>query len=421
MTSAVEEFSAVLPAEAASVRRARRLVTTAVSATGYDELVDVATLLVSEVVTNSVLHAGTEIQLRFRATPGGVRVEVFDRSPLMPRIRHYDAEATTGRGLALVSALAATWGVDRENGGKTLWFELAIGADLGGAGPDDGPASLDVAPERAGAAGDFLEIHLLGASPLLVQATIQHGDAVLRELALLALGGELDDALPQGWQLPQFDVSPVLAAAEAAAGQARADLELRLAPGADVWASERLRLIDHSDVLARDGRLLCAPALPEVAVCRHWLYSQITEQAAGFPAQPWELPEPLEPTRAAAGLRAEDLERLGRTTTAIVAADDANRIIYVNEAAGELLGWAPDALVGQRLTVLIPPELREAHLAGFSRLQVTGEPRILGTTVLVPALRRDGSSVEVALTMERLAGSDGRSVFGAVLVSTTIT
>lgn len=85
-------------------------------------------------------------------------------------------------------------------------------------------------------------------------------------------------------------------------------------------------------------------------------------------------------------------------------ADDANRIIFVNAAAGELLGWSHEALVRQRLTVVIPPEMREAHLAGFSRLRVTGVARILGSTPRVPALRRDGSLVDVSLTMEEVAG-----------------
>ncbi len=383
------------------------------AASGHEELVDLATLLVSEVVTNSVLHAGAEMRLRCRPSGAGIRVEVFDRSSLVPSVRHYDADATTGRGLGLVSALATSWGVDCEDDGKTLWFELDHGA------ADEGsPGSEPVI--QSPPAKTPLEVRLCGASPPLVQATIEHGDALLRELALLALGGELDDALPQGWQLPQFDVSTILTAAEApaAAGQAKADLHLRLPAGADTAATERLRLVDHADALAREGRLLCAPALPEVAVCRHWLYSQIAEQAAGVAPQAWELPELLEPARAAAGLPAEELGRLQRATAATVVADDANRIIFVNQAAGELLGWAPEALVGQRLTVLIPPELREAHLAGFSRLQVTGQPRILGVTVQVPALRRDGSSVAVALTIERLAGCGGRSAFHAVLTPT---
>lgn len=413
MRSLAGDFSGLFVAEAASVGRARRMVAQAVLASGHEELVYVATLLVSEVVTNAVLHAGTDIGVRCRPSRTGVRVEVFDGSPLSPSVRHYDAVATTGRGLALVSALAASWGVDCEDGGKTVWFELAEG---------DGGLDMPTEPEFVaawpGRAEPAFEVHLLGVSPPLVLATVEHGDALLRELALLALGGDLDDALSQGWQLPQFDVSELLAAAEAAAaeGQTRADLVLLLPAGAHTAAADRLHLVNHGDALARRGRLLSAPALPEVAVCRQWLYNQIAEQAAGFEPQRWELPDPLEPARAAAGLPAEELERLNRATAATVVADDANRIIYVNEPAGDLLGWAPQALVGQRLIVLIPPELREAHLAGFSRLQVTGEPRILGSTLQVPALRRDGELVEVALTIERIAGCLGRSAFRAVLV-----
>ena len=411
MTSVAGDLSEALPADTASAGRARRLVAAAIIASGHEDLVDVGTLLVSEVVTNSLLHAGTEMVLRCRRTGAGVRIEVSDRSVLLPTVRHYDAEATTGRGLGLVSMLAASWGVDCDVGGKTLWFELTDG----GVESDGAPMpEIVIAQPRVAAT---LDIKLCGASPSLVQATIQHGDALLRELALLALGGDLDDALPRGWQMPQFDVSPLLAAAEAAMaeGQAKADLDVSLAAGSDPAATDRLRLVDHADALARDGRLLSAPALPEIAVCRHWMFSQIVEQAAGYPPQAWELPQPLEPARAAAGLPAEELERLRKATSATVVADDANRIIFVNDSAGDLLGWAPEALVGQRLTVLIPPELREAHLAGFSRLQVAGVPRILGQTLHVPALRRDGSSVQITLTIERLAGCDGRSAFCAVL------
>ena len=411
MAAVAGELVETLAPEAPSVGRARRLVAQAVTASGHIELLDTATLLVSEMVTNSVLHAGTEIRLRCRQSRTRLRVEVFDRSPLLPGVRHYDDEATTGRGLALVSGLADAWGVECDAEGKTVWFELSYDGEDETASPSGGSIERP-RPDRAD-----VSVHLRGASPSLVRATIQQGDALLRELALLALSGQLDDVLPQGWQLPQFDVSPILTAADAAAaaGQAKADFPLTLPAEAATAASERLRLVDHADALAREDRLLSAPALPEVAACRHWMYTQITEQAAGFPPQVWELPDRLEPNRAAAALPDGELERLRRATAATVVADDANRIVFVNAAAGELLGWAPEALVGQRLTVLIPPELREAHLAGFSRLQVTGEPRILGTTVQVPALRRDGSHVDVALLIEQLAGKRGRRVFRAAL------
>ena len=257
------ELSERLPPEPASVGRARRLVATAVTASGHDELVDVATLLISEVVTNAVLHAGTEIRLRCEQTATGIRFEISDQSPLLPAIRHYDAEAMTGRGLGMVSALATSWGVDREDDGKTLWFELGDGG-----GPNEASGVPAVVGEPRAGVEVALEIELRDASPPLVRATIEHGDALLRELALLALGGELDNLLPEGWQLPQFDVSPILEAAEAAGadGQSRTDLMLCLPAEAHTVAIERLRLVDHADALAREGMLLSAPALPEVAV-----------------------------------------------------------------------------------------------------------------------------------------------------------
>jgi hypothetical protein len=56
-----------------------------------------------------------------------VRVEVRDQSPLAPEIRHYDEAASTGRGLALVDALATRWGTAPQPGGKVVWFELGTG------------------------------------------------------------------------------------------------------------------------------------------------------------------------------------------------------------------------------------------------------------------------------------------------------
>ncbi len=158
MESDQRELSEILPPERASVRRARHLVTSVIDASRHDELLETATLLVSEVVTNSVLHAGTEIRLRCQPKRAGVRVEVFDRSPLSPSVRHYDAEAMTGRGLALVSVLATAWGVHFEGDGKTVWFELG-----GVEGQDEAP-SPEVAAEGPEGPAGALEIRH-GARP----------------------------------------------------------------------------------------------------------------------------------------------------------------------------------------------------------------------------------------------------------------
>jgi hypothetical protein len=56
------------------------------------------------------------------------RCTVHDQSAAAPRRRHYAADAVTGRGLALVEALAVAWGTDREGDGKCVWFEMRMDA-----------------------------------------------------------------------------------------------------------------------------------------------------------------------------------------------------------------------------------------------------------------------------------------------------
>ena len=73
-----------------------------------------AALLVTELVTNAVLHARTAIVLIVDVGPGRVFLRVRDGSDAIPAPRRYGVEAATGRGLALVEQLATAWGVDPE-------------------------------------------------------------------------------------------------------------------------------------------------------------------------------------------------------------------------------------------------------------------------------------------------------------------
>lgn len=114
----------VLPPEPASARGARQFVADTLAAHGVTEPVDVATLLVSELVTNALLHAHSDIVVRVETHDGLVRVEVGDGSDAPPVMRSRSGEATTGRGTLLVDALAASWGVDSDGTGKIVWFEL---------------------------------------------------------------------------------------------------------------------------------------------------------------------------------------------------------------------------------------------------------------------------------------------------------
>lgn len=106
-----------------SVPAARRLV--AEELTGVPRgTVDTVVLLVSELATNCVVHAGTGFELRLERTAGVVRVEVTDQGVGMPAPRHPRPLEPSGRGLQIVDMLATTWGVRQEQGGRghTVWF-----------------------------------------------------------------------------------------------------------------------------------------------------------------------------------------------------------------------------------------------------------------------------------------------------------
>lgn len=119
-----------LPPDVSSVGVGRRVVRQALAAWQLDELIDTATLLTSEVLTNSVLHARTNIVLTVRQiAEDRVSISVHDDSSHLPRMRRHSAEATTGRGLELLDQLADEWAVEAEPGGKTLTFSIGGGAD----------------------------------------------------------------------------------------------------------------------------------------------------------------------------------------------------------------------------------------------------------------------------------------------------
>ena len=119
-----EQYSCELPATARSVTEARRFVLDALTNWRLDALADTAALLTSEVVTNAVLHARTSVDVVVLRLGGGIAVEVTDGSATQPRARRATAEATTGRGMALLDQLATSWGVTVHKGGKTVRFTV---------------------------------------------------------------------------------------------------------------------------------------------------------------------------------------------------------------------------------------------------------------------------------------------------------
>ena len=119
-----------LPPQPESVPQVRRFVRDRLQSWGFSGAVDTATMLVSELATNAVLHARTEFTVELSRDGESLRVCVLDTSPALPRPRRYGTDSTTGRGLRLVETLSTCWGIERQDDGKTIWFEVPV--DNGG-------------------------------------------------------------------------------------------------------------------------------------------------------------------------------------------------------------------------------------------------------------------------------------------------
>ena len=180
-----------------SVRRARRFTASWAGARGVEEVADDAALVVAELASNAVLHARTDFEVHLRVVAGGLRVDVCDGSTTQPLSGTLDVVAMSGRGLPLVNALAAGWGVDPREGGKCVWAHLlptsaASGPDVAAEellemwatlGDDDGPTD----PEAAAGPGAqrLITVPDLPAADVISAKT--HMDDLLRELQLVLL------------------------------------------------------------------------------------------------------------------------------------------------------------------------------------------------------------------------------------------
>ncbi|MFF0522899.1 SpoIIE family protein phosphatase [Actinomadura nitritigenes] len=111
-----------LEPEPSMVPRTRAQVAFKLAEWRLDAVADTVQLLVSELITNALLHGAGAIVLRL-IRGDALLCEVYDDGQDMPHLRHADATAESGRGLQLVSHIAARWGTHRTDGGKVVWFE----------------------------------------------------------------------------------------------------------------------------------------------------------------------------------------------------------------------------------------------------------------------------------------------------------
>ncbi|HBF84941.1 MAG TPA: ATP-binding protein [Streptomyces sp.] len=123
------------PADAARAGSMRRIAAARLRDCGLQTMTDDVMLIVSELVTNAVMHSGgTTIDCEMVLRDGRLRIAVSSDVPGLPRLQSPRPDAEAGRGLLLVDALADSWGVSSD--GTTTWCVLTA----------EGPAETDPAP-----------------------------------------------------------------------------------------------------------------------------------------------------------------------------------------------------------------------------------------------------------------------------------
>ena len=125
------EMTRTFAGTSAAPRLARRFVADMLRQWQRDDLVDDGVLVVTELVTNGVVHARSDITVGLSRVGDGVRIAVGDVSDRPPVTRTPRDDAAGGRGIVLVGALAREWGYEPAPAGKVVWAELGGQRDGG--------------------------------------------------------------------------------------------------------------------------------------------------------------------------------------------------------------------------------------------------------------------------------------------------
>jgi PAS domain S-box-containing protein len=420
-----DAFEARLPPQPSSVAEARRHVRDFLEGAGREDLLEPALLLVSEIVTNALLHAGTEVDLSGRLEGSGVRIEVGDGSTHLPSRRRYAPTSGTGRGLLMLESMVDDWGVTRRDQGKTVWFQIS--SDATDRALDELTAGRSDTAWSGRADAVSVQVALQNMPLLLHAAWQEHAEALLREYLLASLESKLEDPIQMHAEatdaiavleehVPRATVAmvPDQLMGDATEPNVSASLVQVPVPIGSVPHFDTLdRAIEAALDLSREGLVLTPPTQPEVQAFRRWLCRQVLRQAAGNVPEPWAAP--AEDKHLPVDLAGWDAGKVTDAHKAVIAANDTSQIIAISPAAARLLGYDDGgaSLIGERLVAIIPERYRQAHVAGFTMYLLVGRKPLLDQEVVVPALRRDGSEIDIRLIIREQPVREGRSVLVA--------
>jgi anti-sigma regulatory factor (Ser/Thr protein kinase) len=306
-----------MAAEPVCVSGARRFVSDGLRSLGRAELEDDATLCVSELAGNAVLHSGTRfMEIALTELHRGVRISVEDDGPtpahaVVPRAGVHasgtlltpdlEDEPTTGRGLAIVSVLASDWGVVLTEAGKRIWADLSGGdTEHDVRPPTGGPQTSTPAPSEAPALPPGWGLVRLAGCPVhLSLRQDQHLDELVRELQLIDIDRDNPRSRELALQLRDLLRGPAHArhtgrrVAQQAAEAGLEEIDVEMAMPRE-FAGEVVRLQDavrRADRLCEEMKLLTLASTPELRALRDWMTDQVSGQletgAAPMTWQEW--------------------------------------------------------------------------------------------------------------------------------------
>lgn len=122
--AATTERRTTLPPLPSSVRVARMFLADVLEHWGESDLLDDASLVVTELATNAIIHTATDFEVSVASVTDGVRITVRDGSNRPPRLRRSGWLAESGRGLGMIAAISRRHGHHASTDGKAVWVEL---------------------------------------------------------------------------------------------------------------------------------------------------------------------------------------------------------------------------------------------------------------------------------------------------------
>ena len=287
-----------LAADPVSVAGARRFVADGLRTWGRDLLVDDATLCVSELAGNATLHsASTFMEVAMRPVGEAVRISVEDdgatpAAAVAPQVRlgvdtRRSAEATTGRGLAIVSMLASDWGVETTRHGKRVWAQLVEDGHVHEVRPPTTDLDLWAEPEAPRSLPEGWGLVRLVDCP--VQLSLrqdQHLDELVRELQLIQGDADNPRSRELAEQLEGLLSGPAharhtgrrTAQRAAAAGLDHIDIDMAMPVEFAQEVRKLQAAVRAADVLCDEMRLLTLASSADLQALRAWMTEQVSEQ-----------------------------------------------------------------------------------------------------------------------------------------------